>query len=88
MADVSRLEALVDNLLEVGRLDAQGFQAHPKATQLQTTVPPLIATFQNNFRENGEVRFSVHDAPIFAQVDVSTLPTIILNLLDNLFIQY
>jgi len=83
LADVTRLEALVDNVLEVGRLDARGFQAHPEATHLQTTITPLITTFQNSLRENDKVKFSAHDTPIFAQADASTLPTIILNLLDN-----
>ena len=83
LADVTRLEALVDNLLEVGRLDARGFQAYPVATNFQSAIIPLVANFQKNFREDTQVQLSTDETPIFAQVDISTLAIIVVNLLDN-----
>lgn len=83
LVDTSRLESLVNNVLDVGRLDARGFQAQPVEVNLSIEIETILATIKRKKTPPTNIQSTKIQPAVFAQVDPSTLTPILLNLLDN-----
>lgn len=84
LRQADRLERLINDLLEVSRIDAGGIELDGRPVELG-------AALEREIREAGslpdarEVRFERTDAPVWVRVDLFRLGQIVSNLLSNAF---
>jgi len=82
LADVERLETLVNNLLAVGRLDAEAFRAQGERIDLGAAISNELRSLQARRSDAEGVEFTVH-GELWAWADPTTLEAVLRNLVDN-----
>ncbi len=80
LADLERLEGLVENVLAVGRMDAAAFSTQPRPVDLSAAVRRAL----ERLRATGgdALECDIEDG-VVAEADPATLEPILRNLLDN-----
>jgi two-component system sensor histidine kinase BaeS len=82
-AEARRLERLVRDLLDLGRLDAHEFTLRPSASDLATIVRDTVAGFAPQAEAVGVQLVVDAPAELPAQLDADRLAQIIANLVEN-----
>ncbi len=81
---VDNIAALVENLLELSRLD-MGMELHPEWVPLRETIVQIVRSYELHARQkNIQISTEFHpDTPAFIEVDSSLFQRAIQNLVDN-----
>jgi len=83
LEDISRLEGLVDNVLAVGRLEAEPFRAHTQFVDMQPAIQGVLDHYFLSHPTESE-RIEVDLASdLLAEADASTFEPVVRNLLEN-----
>ncbi len=83
LEDIARLETMVDNVLAVGRLDAEAFRARTRPTDLAPAIQRIAERVAQDHPERPDlVEFELAQG-LVADLDPSTLQPVVRNLLDN-----
>ena len=83
-AEAARLERLVQDLLDLARLDNHEFALRPDATDCAATVTGAVDALRRRAAEVGiTITVDGVEAPIAAHLDAERLAQIVVNLLDN-----
>ncbi len=83
LEDIARLEGLVDNLLAVGRLEAEPFRARSQAVELTPAIRALVDRFLLSHPTELDRIQTKFDDELLAEADPSTLEPVVRNLLEN-----
>lgn len=79
-----RLSRLIDNLLDIARIDAHRFTVYPARIDLRQSVASAIEMFSFQFQKSGVVlRYTPPPAPMPADADPDKIIQVLCNLLDN-----
>lgn len=81
--DLQRLDRLVDNVLAVGRLDAEAFRTTPRPFNLSEAISKTVASYKMTLSDDADRFHSDFDEGIIAEADPATLEPIVRNLCDN-----
>lgn len=82
--DVDRLEALVNNILAVARLDSGRFVVHLSPGELTRDVDALVTALGKDPSQRSlRIEVALPDQPIQARYDLGVLKIVMRNLLDN-----
>jgi len=83
LEDLARLEGLVENLLSVGRLEAEAFHASPRPIDLSEALRQEVDRYEK-FHPDLDPPLQVSlDSGVQAEADPGTLAPILSNLLEN-----
>jgi signal transduction histidine kinase len=82
LIETERLNTLIDNVLLASRLDAGEFIFILQKQNISELILKIINRYYKKEISSGELRFKI-DETIFAEVDETTFPSIITNLIDN-----
>jgi PAS domain S-box-containing protein len=83
-SEASRLTAIVDQLLNLARLDTGDMEVELGATDVRSVVADVVASVETGPMPNGQVFVvDVPDEPVTARADEQKLRQILLNLVDN-----
>lgn len=81
---LARLAALVDDLSQLSRVEAQGFEVYPEAASLHTVLQQATAALRARFREKGvELELVLEEQSDAAWFDPRRTHQILENLLTN-----
>ena len=81
-----RLLRLIDNLLDISRLEAGAFQVDRRPTDLVPFVRWLVAAFASRAEAEGlSLTYDAPERPVVAAVDRERIERIVFNLLENAF---
>jgi signal transduction histidine kinase len=83
LEDIARLEGLVDNLLAVGRLEAEPFRARSQVVELTPAIRALVDRFLLSHPTELDRIQTKFDDELLAEADPSTLEPVVRNLLEN-----
>ena len=83
LEDLTRLEGLVENVLAVGRLEAEAFQARPEPVDLSREVAEVLETVRASWPPEAPPLKAEIEEGLVAEADPGTLGPILRNLLDN-----
>ncbi|TAH36962.1 MAG: HAMP domain-containing histidine kinase [Planctomycetota bacterium] len=83
LEDVGRLESLVENVLTVGRLDAEAFRAAPARMDLSRAIQDRLQRMPLGDGDPPSWLRTVIRPEVFASADEASLEPILRNLLDN-----
>ncbi len=79
--DIDRLTTMVQNLLDVGRLEATAFEAQPRQINLSEACDRVLSKWIDSHPDI-QVSQNIH-SDVTADLDPSTIEPILRNLLDN-----
>ncbi|MBA2613155.1 MAG: two-component sensor histidine kinase [Bacteroidetes bacterium] len=82
LTETERLNNLIDNVLLASRLDAGEFMFKLEKQNLSETVTGILNRYYKKEIASGELKLKI-DEQIFAEIDESSFPSIITNLVDN-----
>ena len=82
LAENERLNNLIDNVLLASRLDAGEFMFKPEKHNLSEKVNTILNRYYKKEISSGEIKLKI-DEQIFAEIDETSFPSIITNLVDN-----
>lgn len=82
LLETERLNILIDNVLLTSRLDAGEFIFKKERQHLSEFVASILNRYYKNAISSGELKLKIEPG-IYSEVDVSTFPSIVTNLVDN-----
>ncbi|HEX9792404.1 MAG TPA: HAMP domain-containing sensor histidine kinase [Planctomycetota bacterium] len=83
LEDLARLEGLVENLLAVGRFDAEAFNLEPVPLDLSAAVARVLADWRAGPAAQGAPLEQVIEPGVRVEADAASLEHIVRNLLEN-----
>jgi len=83
LADLTRLDSMVHNVLQVGRLDARGYQAELHSVALRESVRNILQQYKKTQGLSDHVMTLADGEEVTIQADPITMTPIIQNLLSN-----
>ncbi|MBT3339912.1 MAG: HAMP domain-containing histidine kinase [Planctomycetes bacterium] len=81
--DVDRLTVMVQNMLDVGRIEASAFEAKPRQIILSDALKPVLERWRQTHIGQSPVVIANLPQEVTADVDPATIEPILRNLLDN-----
>ncbi len=83
LEDLTRLDGLVENVLAVGRLDAEAFDARPRKLDLAEAVRQELRRFQARVPDSEQWLEAELPERLLAEADPGAIGPILTNLLEN-----
>ncbi len=81
--NANRLERIVDEVLNIARLDRPGVEEGPSRVRLDDAVAQICTDWTQHFGREGSVKTELHAGTSIVAFDVEHLRRVLVNLLDN-----
>jgi K+-sensing histidine kinase KdpD len=82
LIETERLNNLIDNVLFTSRLDAGEFIFKKERQLLSEFIPNVLKRYYKSELDSGELTLNI-EPTIYANIDVSSFPSVLTNLIDN-----
>ncbi len=83
LEDIARLDSLVDNVLAVGRLEAEPFRAHTQIVEMKPAIEAVVDRFSLAHPTEAERIEMELVEELLGEADPTTLEPVVRNLLEN-----